>query len=248
MLAIVITSYLAACSSGGHDNLLKTKGKTKKSRKTRVKKKTKQDSTNAIEKKILAQAPTLDPKALKTSLLAYMHVEQQGLDKQHILSIIDYQLPSTKKSLWVINMNTDKVEYNTLVAHGRNSGDNYATKFSNRLGSDESSLGVYLTANTYHGKHGYSLRLRGLEAGFNSNAYRRAVVMHSAWYVSQGFADKYGHLGRSWGCTALNKKIEPKIVKAIKDGSVLVAYYPEKKWLQQSAYLKPLSQNQTATA
>ena len=131
--------------------------------------------------------------------------------------------------------------YNTYVAHGKNSGDNYAEQFSNSPKSQESSIGVYVTGDTYYGNDGYSMHLIGLDKGFNSNAYSRAIVMHGAWYVSQDFISRYGRLGRSWGCPALDPTIEPKIVNIIKNGTVIFAYYPEKQWLENSKFLQPLT-------
>src|SRR3990167_34702 len=190
---------------------------------------------------ITSQTSSLDPKVLQLALLAYEHARLQGLDKQQILTIINYQQPSIDKRLWVINLNDDKVLYNTYVAHGKNSGDNYADEFSNSPKSQESSIGVYVTGNTYYGNDGYSLHLIGLDSGFNSNAYSRSIVMHGAWYVSQYFIDQYGSLGRSWGCPAIDKTIEPQVVNTIKNGTVIFAYYPEKNWLDNSKYLKPIN-------
>jgi hypothetical protein len=179
--------------------------------------------------------------ALSLAILSYQHLKQDGLDKKDLLTLIDFQKPSTEKRLWVINMKTDTVLNYTLVAQGRNTGFNYAKHFSNTPGSLESSLGTYLTGKTFYGNDGYSMRLIGLVKGFNNNAYERDVVMHGAWYVSAAFAKKYGHLGRSWGCTALNKKILPVVVNEIKGGTELFAYFPEKQWIDSSKYLKPIA-------
>ena len=126
----------------------------------------------------------------------------------------------------------------TYVAHGKGSGLTYATRFSNQPDSEASSLGVYLTGHTFYGDDGYSLRLHGLNPGFNGAAYRRDIVVHSAWYVSKAFAQKYGRMGRSWGCFALDRRVESAIVKLIRDGTVLVGYYPDPKWLNSVTYLK----------
>ena len=123
------------------------------------------------------------------------------------------------------------------MAHGKGSGLDSATQFSNQPGSDASSLGVYLTGDTYNGEHGYSLRLHGLDPGFNGDAYRRAIVMHSAWYVSRTFAAAHGRMGRSWGCFALSRKVEGAVVNLIRQGTVLVGYYPDPRWLRSSAFL-----------
>jgi L,D-transpeptidase catalytic domain len=194
-------------------------------------------SIDAQAKAISAKAQHLNPKVVELGLEAYQKARAQGLDKKEMLTIVDYSKPSTEPRLWVVNLKNDEVLYQTLVAHGKNSGGNMATRFSNRPQSEESSLGLYLTGDTYSGEHGYSLRLEGLEKGFNSNAESRAIVMHSAWYVSQSFADSEGRLGRSWGCMALNPKVAPEIIHTIKDGTLIFAYYPEKAWLDHSKYL-----------
>lgn len=186
---------------------------------------------------ILQQAPTLKVSVLQTAMRAYQKACKMGLNTQGILSIIDYSLPSTEKRLWVIDLNQNKVLDYTLVANGKGSGTKYATHFSNRPITFASSIGVYLTGNTYYGAHGYSLRLHGLEPGFNDHAYFRSIVMHSAWYVSEDFIKYHGYLGRSWGCPAISKDVARKIIGEIKDGSLLVAYYPDPKWLSQSKFL-----------
>src|SRR5690554_5540690 len=119
-----------------------------------------------------------------------------GLLKKDVITVIDFSLPSTEKRLWIIDLATRKVLVNDYVAHGRNSGDNEAVSFSNTTGSNKSSIGFYLTGETYRGKHGLSLRLEGLDEAYNSNARSRAIVMHGADYVSARFIKKYGRLGR----------------------------------------------------
>ncbi len=145
-----------------------------------------------------------------------------------IITIIDMTKASTEKRLWVINTNNDSVLINTYVAHGKNSGDNYAVRFSNVPHSLMTSEGFYLTLNTYIGSHGYSLRLRGLEKDKNSNAEKRAIVMHGAWYVSEDFIKQYGRLGRSWGCPAVPDEEAKKIIDLIKNGSLLFIYTGKK--------------------
>jgi hypothetical protein len=157
------------------------------------------------------------------------------------VTIVDYSVPSARRRLAVADVTTGKVLFYTYVAHGKGSGLDYATRFSNRPGTDASSLGVFLTAGTYYGKHGYSLRLRGLDPKFNGDAYRRDIVVHSAWYVSKAFAQKYGRMGRSWGCFALSRTVEGAIVHLIQGATVLVGYYPDPQWLHSSAFLKARS-------
>jgi hypothetical protein len=187
---------------------------------------------------IRAQAPDISPRAIETAIDAYDHVERQHLTHKPIVTIVDYSLPSDKKRLAVANVQTGKVLFYTYVAHGQGSGLKFATHFSNEPGSDASSLGVYLTGNTYIGAHGYSLRLHGLDPQFNGAAYRRDIVVHSAWYVSKTFARDHGRLGRSWGCFALSGKVESAIVKLIRGATVLVGYYPDPQWLHSSLFLR----------
>ncbi|MHB1872911.1 MAG: murein L,D-transpeptidase catalytic domain family protein [Steroidobacteraceae bacterium] len=186
---------------------------------------------------IHAQAANISTRAILTALTAYEHVASARLTDKPLLTIVDYALSSAKRRLAVADVRTGKVLFYTYVAHGKGSGTTYATRFSNQPGTDASSLGVYLTGQTYYGEHGYSLRLRGLDPGFNNEAYRRDIVVHSAWYVSKNFARDHGRMGRSWGCFALNPKIESAIVKLIQGHTVLVGYYPDPKWLAASPFL-----------
>ncbi len=189
---------------------------------------------NAIEK----QTTQLDPKVLRLALRAYDRAEVKHLDKQHILTIVDFSMPSSKERLWVIDLNHNKVLYHLLVAHGKNSGKLYARHFSNNFNTLESSIGLFETKQAYVGSLGYSLRLKGLTPGYNNNAYRRDVVVHGAWYVSPWVVKRYGYLGLTWGCFGLNSKINRPVINKIKDGTLLFAYYPDKKWLTTSPWLK----------
>lgn len=154
-----------------------------------------------------------------------------------ILTIIDYSLSSARERLFILDLKSEKLLYQTLVAHGKNSGISYADSFSNIINSRKSSLGFYKTAETYYGKHGYSLRLDGLENGINDNARERAIVMHSAWYVSDGFIEEHGRLGRSWGCPALPPELNKEIIDIIKDGTYLFIYADDKRYLSKSTLL-----------
>lgn len=160
------------------------------------------------------------------------------LANERIITIIDFSKPSTQKRLYVIDMRSGNILFNTLVAHGRNSGQEYAEDFSNKEASLESSPGFYVTCNTYTGKNGYSLRLSGCEKGFNDNALNRGIVLHGADYVSETFIRQNGYLGRSHGCPAVPTYLNKKIIDNIKNGSCLFVYFPSKKYLQQSAMLK----------
>lgn len=153
------------------------------------------------------------------------------------LTVIDYSRPSTEKRLWVFDVKTRALLYEELVAHGKGSGDNMARSFSNDPESHQSSLGLFRTEDTYAGKNGYSLRLRGLDTGFNDHAYDRAIVMHGASYVSDDVAHAQGRLGRSWGCPALREGIAREVIDAVKGTGLVFAYYPDPAWLAASKYL-----------
>ena len=153
------------------------------------------------------------------------------------LTVIDYSKPSTEKRLWVIDMRTRAVLYEELVAHGQGTGDAMATSFSNTPDTHKTSLGLFVTEGTYVGKNGYSLRLNGLDEGFNDRARERAIVMHGAPYVSEAFAKAQGRLGRSWGCPALREAVARELIDRVKGGNLLFAYYPDQQWLKASQYL-----------
>lgn len=169
--------------------------------------------------------------------LAYQGFKKIDERKKDILSIVDFSMPSTQKRLLVLDMNAHRVLFNSHVAHGRNSGSNYATTFSNKVGSYQSSLGFYITENTYQGGNGYSLILEGLECGFNDKAKERAIVIHGADYCESSVISSSGRLGRSLGCPALPPKLSRPVIDAIKGGSVLFIYADDSKYLAQSSYL-----------
>lgn len=185
----------------------------------------------------MLQAPALDPEVLAFALEASTCAAKQGIAESPILTVIDYSLPSTRPRLWVLDLERKKLLFRELVSHGVNTGENYARLFSNRKGSRQSSLGLFLTEQTYVGRNGYSLRLHGLERGVNHRALERTIVMHGAWYVSETFAEEHGRLGRSWGCPALERHVAPEVIDTIKDGSLLFVYYPDKNWLRSSPFL-----------
>ncbi len=191
-------------------------------------------------KKIEQHYPQLNHAAFMAGVRAYDHLRVKGRDPQQLLTIVNFDKPSNVKRLWVINMRKGHVLYHTYVAHGQNSGLNVAKYFSNVPGSHESSIGVYLTGQPYYGVDGYSMRLHGLDKGFNSNVFKRHIVMHPARYVSQQFIKRYGRIGRTYGCFGLSQKIASKIIHAIKQGTVMVAYYPNKNWLAHSRYEQPV--------
>jgi len=169
----------------------------------------------------------LSPNVLKQALKAYQWAVATGkVHNKHVLTIVDFTLPSDKERLWVVDPNTGHILLNIRTAQGKNSGLKYATHFSNALNSDASSLGAFVTANVYNGKHGKSMRLIGLENGINDNAMKRAVVIHSANYVTPAFIKAHNRAGRSWGCFAVNPKKSKQLIHLTKGGSVLFAYAP----------------------
>jgi hypothetical protein len=186
----------------------------------------------------LSQAPGLKADVLKLALNAAKKAEEKGLvQRRDLLTVIDYSLPSSQPRLFVFNLAAKKLLFRELVAHGKNSGDNVTTAFSNDPGSLESSLGLFVTADTYSGHNGYSLRLKGLEEGFNDMAWDRAIVLHGAAYVSYEAVKVLGRLGRSWGCPAVSSLVSKKIIDTIRGGSAVFAYYPDRSWLATSVFL-----------
>ncbi len=161
-------------------------------------------------------------------------LKSKGMVRKNILTIIDFSLSSNEKRLWIIDMNTNEILLNTLVAHGKNSGDNYAVNFSNKNESYKSSLGFFATGEVYKGKHGLSLKLDGLEKGINDNARKRAVVIHGADYVSKTFIRNYKRLGRSQGCPAVPIELSKKIIQTIKNKSCLFIYHPSRSYVNNS--------------
>lgn len=153
------------------------------------------------------------------------------------LTLIDYSRPSVDPRLWVFDLTTGDLLYKELVAHGRNTGENMSVQFSDRLNSHQSSIGLFVTADTYVGSNGYSLRMDGLEPGFNARARDRAIVMHGAPYVSAEIAATQGRLGRSWGCPALREAIAREVIDTVRGGGVVFSYYPDQVWLKSSRFL-----------
>jgi hypothetical protein len=164
-------------------------------------------------------------------------VASGDLEAPATLTIIDYSLPSALPRLWVFDLRSGQLLFSELVAHGRNSGDGLATRFSDALGSRQSSLGLFRTADAYVGHNGYSLRLDGLEPGINSHARERAIVMHGAKYVDPEVASKSGYVGRSWGCPALREAVARQLIDTVRGGGVIFSYYPDPAWLATSRFL-----------
>jgi hypothetical protein len=171
----------------------------------------------------------LRAEALEPALLAHHRAVARRLTTSSLLTIIDYSLPSHVRRLWVLDLRAERVLAREYVAHGRNSGMDLARRFSNRAGSLQSSLGLFLTGRVYHGKHGLSLRLRGLDPRLNSHAEARAIVIHGADYVSERTIAALGRLGRSQGCPSLERAVAARVIDLIRDGTVLFAYYPARE-------------------
>lgn len=174
-------------------------------------------------------------KAFRQAVAGYYKIDNR---KREVLTLIDFSRPSTAKRLFVFDMRERKVLFSSVVSHGKNSGDNYATSFSNEYGSYKSSLGFYLTESTYQGKNGYSLILNGLEKGINDRARERAIVMHGAAYADPSVVSRGGRLGRSFGCPAVPQKLSRPIIDAIKGGSVMYIYAETPDYLAHSSVLK----------
>ena len=166
--------------------------------------------------------------SFSNAIQGYYALKAKGQVNRDILTVIDFSMSSNSKRLWVIDLSTNTILYNTLVAHGRNTGDEFAKSFSNSAESYKSSLGFYATGEIYTGKHGMSLRLDGLEKGVNDNARHRAVVIHGADYVAESFIKNNSRLGRSLGCPALPVELTKEIINTIKDKSCLYIYHPSR--------------------
>ena len=188
------------------------------------------------------QQAGLDYEIFRKALIGYYNLKRNNQPhtvKKSVLSIIDFNKASSENRLWIIDMKSKKQLYKTLVAHGKNSGDNFARRFSNVPQSEMSSLGFYVTRQTYFGKHGLSLKIDGIDSGYNTNAMQRAIVIHGADYVSNSFVKQHGRLGRSQGCPALPVAQTPEIIQAIKDNSCIFIAGPEPKYSSPYLALEP---------
>ena len=184
----------------------------------------------------------LKRQAFDNALKGWDKLKSEGkLHNQSILAIADLSQSSNNKRLYVLDLQNYKVLFNTLVAHGRNSGREWATKFSNKISSYQTSPGFYITGETYNGSNGYSLKLAGVEKGINDKAMKRAIVMHGAPYVSESFISRQGYIGRSQGCPAVPSKDARKIINTLKDGACLYIHVPNERYLTRSAILSDSS-------
>ncbi len=179
------------------------------------------------------------------AFVGLLNLKEQGLvpASKSILTVVDFTKSSNKKRMWVIDLASKKVLMNTLVAHGRNTGNVKAEKFSNTPNSFMSSMGFYVTSHTYYGKHGLSLRLKGMDEGFNSNAMERAIVVHGADYATDDFIKQYGRLGRSLGCPAVPTEISKELIETIKDETVLYVHSNDASYTSDYLNMKPVVEN-----
>jgi len=185
-----------------------------------------------------AAAAGVAPDVLELALSATSCAAASGaIEAPPTLTLIDYSRPSVEPRLWVFDLSTGELLFKELVAHGRNTGDNLATRFSNEMDSRQTSLGLFVTDDTYVGSNGYSLKLDGLDVGFNDRARARAIVMHGASYVDPQLAAAQGRIGRSWGCPALRTAVATKVIDRIRGGGVIFSYYPDQEWLKSSRFL-----------
>jgi len=192
---------------------------------------------DSLEAALVKAAPDANSRVIALAVRATQCSRAQGAIPAKRLAVIDYSLPSTEQRLWVFDLKQRKLLFHELVAHGRNSGENMATQFSNQNESFATSLGLFRTQESYRGQNGYSLRMEGLEPGFNDNAFDRAIVIHGAPYVSPVLARANGRIGRSLGCPAVRPAIAHKLIDSMKDGQLLFSYYPDPRWLQSSSYI-----------
>jgi hypothetical protein len=180
----------------------------------------------------------LDQTVFNSAMEGLQKLDSKGVIRNDdIITILDFSQPSTQKRLYVLDLNNKQILFNTLVAHGRNSGSLMAKSFSNKTSSLKSSPGFYLTEDTYFGHNGYSLRLDGLEKNINDNAEKRAIVMHGAPYVGQSAINSLGYLGRSWGCPAVPEEQHEAIINTIKGGTCLFIYSADKNYQRKSTVL-----------
>ncbi|MDP2227657.1 MAG: murein L,D-transpeptidase catalytic domain family protein [Moraxellaceae bacterium] len=191
----------------------------------------------SLAERLQSSAPDANPAVITLAVQALQCATANGSAAPEKLAVIDYSLPSSQRRLWVFDIGSGALLFHELVAHGRNSGEDATTHFSNTPDSRATSFGLFRTEGTYKGSNGYSLRLAGLESGVNDKAMERAIVMHGAPYVNEEVVQKLGRLGRSWGCPAVRAGIAVQMIDTLKGGQLLFSYYPDKAWLASSRFL-----------
>jgi len=187
--------------------------------------------------RLASVAPKLNPEVLEAAFKATHCAVSNGVAMPERLAVIDFSLHSSQERMWIFDLEQGKLLLRDLVAHGKNSGNDEATAFSNIEGSHQSSIGLFKASESYRGMHGYSLRLDGLEPGINDLARQRAIVIHGADYVNNNWVDQYGRIGRSHGCPAVDQKVVQSVVDNLKGGQLVFKYYPDQNWLQTSSFL-----------
>lgn len=194
-------------------------------------------SSQDLVSRLVQAAPGINPGVLALAVNALQCATQGRDEGVRRLAVIDYSRPSSEQRMWVFDLSAAKLLHLERVAHGRGSGENLSEHFSNRPGSYQSSLGLFRTRETYMGGNGYSLRLEGLDPGFNDRARERAIVIHGASYVSDATVKVRGGVGRSHGCPAVRPEIARTLIDTIKEGQYLFAYFPDGQWLNKSTIL-----------
>ena len=199
-----------------------------------------QNPAEEIYKELQFTDEKLNFEVFEKAFLGFQNLKKSGKlqPTANLLSVCDFSLSSNRKRLWVIDLDEKKILFNSLVAHGKGTGEEFAMSFSNTMDSHQSSLGFYITEQTYNGDNGYSMRLFGMDKGYNDAALERCIVMHGANYVSEDFIRAEKRLGRSWGCPAVPRDLAQPIINTIKNGTCLFVYYPDQNYLAGSEWLK----------
>ena len=193
-----------------------------------------------VYKNLQFEGEKLNFEVFEKAFLGFQNLKKSGKlqPTANLRSVCDFSLSSNRKRLWVIDLDEKKILFNSLVAHGKGTGEEFAMSFSNTMDSHQSSLGFYITEQTYNGDNGYSMRLFGMDKGYNDAALERCIVMHGANYVSEDFIRAEKRLGRSWGCPAVPRDLAQPIINTIKNGTCLFVYYPDQNYLAGSEWLK----------
>lgn len=208
-----------------------------------------EDSVQSLYHAIKLADYDLSYQVFKYAMTGYFNLREQGkLNDKKLISIIDFTRKSTLKRFYTIDLEALAVKFFTYVSHGKNSGEDEVKSFSNVVHSNQSSLGFYVTGETYVGSKGYSLKLDGMEKGYNDRIRERAVVIHNAEYVSETWIKKYGRLGRSQGCPALPVELGKKIIDVVKNKTMIFAYFNDEQYLRTSSILDASNLFQTYTA
>lgn len=244
LLPSMVCLFLAVATSIGWKTIHSTKPSRKENKEEIKSKSSHSILSNNFEsafKQIRHLAPTLDSTVFKQAYIGYLNLREQGKTNSPIITIADLSIHSSEPRLWIIDLAQDSVLLHTFVAHGRGSGLAEAKNFSNRVNSNQSSLGFYLTGETYQGKHGRSLRLDGLDRGYNTNARARGIVLHGAWYVGANILKGQDRMGVSQGCPAVAEILKDKVIDLIKDRSMLFIHG------NSNSYHSALLNEETAT-